>query len=76
MDYKDAAGNTVDAQFYDKFMNKAKAGADRFDWAINYPVLRYADILMMKAECILQGGIRNANRSGRDRQLHSRPGRP
>ncbi len=55
LDYKDAAGNTVDAQFYDKFMNKAKAGTDRFEWSINYPVLRYADILMMKAECILQG---------------------
>ncbi len=30
-------------------------GVDRFDFPINYIVLRYADVLLMKAECILQG---------------------
>jgi len=30
-------------------------GVDRFDFPINYIVLRYTDVLMMKAECILQG---------------------
>ncbi|MCW0484222.1 RagB/SusD family nutrient uptake outer membrane protein [Gaoshiqia sediminis] len=30
-------------------------GADRFDFGINFPVLRFADVLLMKAECILQG---------------------
>lgn len=54
-DYTDINGMTADAQFFDKFMNKAKAGGDRFDWSINYPVLRYTDVLMLKAECILQG---------------------
>ncbi len=48
-------GDQIDAQFYDKFTNVEKAGGDRFDWSINYPVLRYADVLMLKAECILQG---------------------
>jgi hypothetical protein len=30
-------------------------GVDRFDFPINFPVLRYTDVLMMKAECILKG---------------------
>ncbi len=30
-------------------------GSDRFDFALNFPILRYTDVLMMKAECILQG---------------------
>lgn len=30
-------------------------GADRFDFGINFPVLRFTDVLLMKAECILQG---------------------
>lgn len=56
LDYLGDMGDTIDAQFYDKFMNVDKAGGDRFDWSINYPVLRYTDVLMLKAECILQGG--------------------
>jgi hypothetical protein len=35
--------------------NPADWGASRTDFPINYIVLRYADILLMKAECILQG---------------------
>ena len=53
--YTNAEGDMVDAIFFDKFINPELAGGDRFDWPINYPYLRYADILMMKAECILQG---------------------
>jgi hypothetical protein len=30
-------------------------GVDRFDFPINFIVLRYPDVLMMKAECILNG---------------------
>lgn len=30
-------------------------GVDRFDFPINFIVLRYADVLLMKAECILNG---------------------
>lgn len=30
-------------------------GGDRFDFGINFPILRYTDVLLMKAECILQG---------------------
>lgn len=55
LQYVSAQGDTIDAQFFDKFMDKDKAGGDRFDWSINYPVMRYTDVLMLKAECILQG---------------------
>jgi hypothetical protein len=53
--YVNEEGDTVDAIFYDKFINVDQAGGDRFDWPINYPFLRYTDVMMMKAECILQG---------------------
>lgn len=53
--YLDAGGNQVDNRFFIKFIDKSKAGGDRFMWPINFPVLRYTDVLMLKAECILQG---------------------
>lgn len=34
-------------------------GVDRFDFPINFIVLRYADVLLMKAEAILQGAAGN-----------------
>jgi hypothetical protein len=40
-----------------KYLNLSYAGQDRFDWSLNYPVIRYTDILMMKAEAILMGGV-------------------
>lgn len=52
--YVNDDGDTVDAIFFDKFINVEQAGVDRFDWPINYPYLRYTDVLMMKAECMLQ----------------------
>ena len=41
--------------FYIKYFNAAGKGASRTDWPINFIVLRYADILMMKAECLVRG---------------------
>ncbi|HEY6900219.1 MAG TPA: RagB/SusD family nutrient uptake outer membrane protein [Puia sp.] len=41
--------------FIKKYINVAKRGADYKDWPINFIVMRYTDILMMKAECILHG---------------------
>jgi len=38
-----------------KYINVAKHGADLRDWPINFIVMRYTDVLMMKAECILHG---------------------
>ncbi|MCC3154953.1 RagB/SusD family nutrient uptake outer membrane protein [Hymenobacter sp. BT770] len=48
--------NVTDTRpFYKKYVNVAAKGASRTDWSINYIVLRYADILMMKAECLVRG---------------------
>lgn len=41
--------------FERKYVNETLRGVDRFDWPINFIVLRYTDVLMMKAECILHG---------------------
>lgn len=41
--------------FEKKYINFALRGTTYNDWPINFIVLRYTDILMMKAECILHG---------------------
>src|SRR6202012_5130219 len=41
--------------FIKKYINIAKRGTSYSDWPINFIVLRYTDILMMKAEAILHG---------------------
>jgi hypothetical protein len=55
--YKSVAGSTINTGQYIKFLDATKAPVDRFNWPINYPVLRYTDVLMMKAEAILRGGF-------------------
>lgn len=42
--------------FIKKYINVSLKGKDRADWPVNFIVLRYTDVLMMKAECILHGG--------------------
>lgn len=41
--------------FYVKFVDKARYGT-RYAWGVNFPVLRYTDVLMLRAECTLHGG--------------------
>ncbi len=41
--------------FIKKYINIAARGTGLRDWPINFIVLRYTDVLMMKAECILHG---------------------
>ncbi len=41
--------------FEKKYINPALRGASRSDWPINFIVMRYTDVLLMKAECILHG---------------------
>jgi len=36
-------------------MDTTKIPTSRFDWGINFIAIRYTDILMLKAECILHG---------------------
>lgn len=41
--------------FFKKYVDLTKVPTNRLDWPINYIVFRYADVLLMKAECILNG---------------------
>ena len=54
--YADQNGNFNPVPFYTKYLNLDRAGQDRFDWGLNYPIIRYTDIITMKAEAILMGG--------------------
>lgn len=41
--------------FIKKYLNVGLRGTSYNNWPVNFIVLRYADILLMKAECILHG---------------------
>lgn len=41
--------------FFRKYLDTTKIPTSRFDWGINFIAVRYTDILMLKAECILHG---------------------
>jgi starch-binding outer membrane protein, SusD/RagB family len=53
--YKVSSSVTENRSFFKKYVDTTKVPANRVDWPINFIVLRYTDVLMMKAECILQG---------------------
>jgi hypothetical protein len=42
--------------FIKKYVDLTKDPVNRLDWPINFIVLRYTDILLMKAECTINGG--------------------
>jgi hypothetical protein len=46
---------TYTSPFIKKYIDITKKGTSGTDWPINFILLRYTDILLMKAECILQG---------------------
>jgi starch-binding outer membrane protein, SusD/RagB family len=48
-------GVTETRSFFKKYIDLTRVPANRFDWPINFIVLRYTDVLMLKAECILKG---------------------
>jgi hypothetical protein len=54
MSYEDENGNPVENPQYIKFLDLNHIPADRFNWGINFPVIRYTDVLLMKAEAMLQ----------------------
>lgn len=54
--YTDLNNNVQDRAQFIKFLDLTKKPLIRYNFAINYPILRYADILLMKAEAILRGG--------------------
>ncbi|AHF15116.1 RagB/SusD family nutrient uptake outer membrane protein [Niabella soli] len=49
--------NTLDTTrpFIKKYIDVSRRGTNRADWPVNFIVMRYTDVLMMKAECILHG---------------------
>ena len=48
-------GTTETRSFVKKYVDVTKYGKNTGDWPINFITLRYTDVLMMKAECILKG---------------------
>jgi hypothetical protein len=48
-------GSIDNHAFFRKYMDSTKIPVSRFDWGINFIAIRYTDILMLKAECILHG---------------------
>lgn len=53
MSYTDENGNPVNSPQFMKFLSMNHIPKDRFNWGINFPVIRYTDVLMMKAEALL-----------------------
>jgi len=50
------SGSTETRPFFQKYLDFTKIPASsRFDWGINFIAIRYTDILLLKAECILNG---------------------
>ena len=41
--------------FFRKYLDTTKIPTSRFDWGINFMAVRYTDILLLKAECVLNG---------------------
>ncbi|MDN3669486.1 RagB/SusD family nutrient uptake outer membrane protein [Echinicola jeungdonensis] len=56
VNYFDTNGNLVQDRFIKKYLDLDNLGVDRFDFELNFPVIRYSDILLMKAEALSQSG--------------------
>ncbi|MBO2010097.1 RagB/SusD family nutrient uptake outer membrane protein [Hymenobacter negativus] len=71
------AGTTDPRPFYKKYLNVAAKGTSRTDWGTNFIVLRYTDILMMKAECEVRNvGGSAASAAARLTPIRTRAGQP
>ena len=51
-----ANGVAEPRSFFKKYVDLNRVPVSRFDWPSNFIVLRYTDILLLKAECTLNGG--------------------
>jgi len=49
------SGTTNTYAFFRKYLDTTKIPTSRFDWGINFIAVRYTDILLLKAECVLNG---------------------
>jgi hypothetical protein len=73
------AGSTEIRPFFKKWLDITKIPtASRFDWGINFIAIRYTDVLMLKAECILNGatGGSQADVDAIVNQVRTRAGLP
>jgi len=51
-----SSGSTETRPFFQKYLDFTKIPTtSRFDWGINFIAIRYTDIVLMKAECVLNG---------------------
>jgi hypothetical protein len=50
-----ASGSTDAHPFFKKYLDTTKVPTSRFDWGINFIAIRYTDILLLNAECVLHG---------------------
>jgi hypothetical protein len=50
------AGSNETRPFFQKYLDFTKIPTtSRFDWGINFIAIRYTDVVLMKAECVLNG---------------------
>ncbi len=71
------AGSTENRPFFKKYLDITKLPTtSRFDWAENFIAIRYTDILMLKAECVLNGatGSQATDVDGVVNQVRARAG--
>lgn len=53
--YVNGAGETVPQYYFTKFLEPGKDILSHDDWPINFPIIRYADVLLMYAEALNEG---------------------
>lgn len=72
-------GITYTQPFFRKWLDTTRVPtASRFDWGINFIAIRYTDILMLKAECVLRGapGSQATDVDAVFNQVRTRAGQP
>ena len=72
-------GITYTQPFFRKYLDTTRIPtASRFDWGINFIAIRYTDILLLKAECVLRGapGSQGTDVDAVVNQVRARAGLP
>lgn len=64
--------------FMRKYLDTTRIPVSRFDWGINFIAIRYTDILLLKAECVLRGapGSQATDVDAVVNQVRTRAGQP